>query len=441
MTNFNSSPNTMASGDNGGVGPTNSQSRPRPVIQSTPVSGTNSTALLSNQFDAYIPSHFQNISVDLTNLNDSVDTNDTMRAMTVPYVSHNLGMPLTGGLGDMTEQSLSLNIRNILPNLDPETPDPNTFGVSHGVPIPHVHQTLDMAPIANFISQALEPASNSNSTNTGMDPYHRQHLPQENTAALPATPAPARQPSRGVTEAPEPQIEHVPPNRITEAGPIPHPDPEWRPYGTNHWHVFISSHETLKYLSTSEVKEIRDHCYQLSKGTDEDGNPTGEALPIPDTAYTTADAQTVWKYCDAYIRRRGQLRNNNAARRSRQKKEAEMRYWKQKALEYGCPDHDFVWDEREVTSPPSSNAYASTPQAAATAVAQTRARHRQRRSPRARGQRRAGTAVAAARGGPGSAPDVVLHVASEAVHDFNQPLTQDNGTGYSAAFGTFAGYT
>ncbi|KUI55051.1 hypothetical protein VP1G_02416 [Cytospora mali] len=200
--------------------------------------------------------------------------------------------------------------------------------------------------------------------------------------------------------------DHIPPNRIAEAGPIPHPDREWRPYGTNHWHIFLASPEILKYLSTSEIKEIREHCYQLSKAVEDSGSPTNSGLPFPDSAYTTADAQTVWKHCDAYIRRRGQLRNNNAARRSRQRKEAELKYWKQKALEYGCPDHEFVWDEREVTPGPSANAYAST-----TANApKTRARGRQRRSPRTHGQRRA---AAAAHGEP-------VVAAPAAVPEFNQ---------------------
>lgn len=263
----------------------------------------------------------------------------------------------------------------------------------------------------------------------------------------------------------------MPPNRITEAGPVTHPDRDWRPYGTNHWHVFLESPDTLKYLSTAEIKEIREHCNQLNKSTmegagnpgnsDEEGEEEGEVvLPIPNTGHTTADAQTVWAHCDAYIRRRGQLRNNNAARRSRQRRDAELRYWKRKAVEYGCPDHEFVWDGKELPPDPSANAYASMlPSAATTAAAanaaapppgpaptpapalvpvpvlaapppQTQTRGAARRSARVHRQRQAAATAAEARMMPaamsGSAP------AS------NQPANQGSAAEHGRPFDPFA---
>lgn len=149
---------------------------------------------------------------------------------------------------------------------------------------------------------------------------------------------------------------HVPPNRIQEAGPVTHPDPEWRPYGVNHWHVFLNEPTLLKYMSSTEIKDIRDHCYELAKpqGGGDDPLPVAEG-----SAHTTADAQAVWRHCDAYVRRRSQVRNNQAARRSRQRKDAETRYWKAKALEYGAPDHEFNWDLAE-ESPPGQGASSSS---------------------------------------------------------------------------------
>ncbi|KAG8167488.1 hypothetical protein KVR01_003177 [Diaporthe batatas] len=149
---------------------------------------------------------------------------------------------------------------------------------------------------------------------------------------------------------------HVPPNRIAEAGPVPHPDPEFRPYGTNHWHVFLTEPTLLKYLSSTEIKDIREHCFGMAGrataasggggggGEGGDDQPLLVHVPVAEgSAYTTADAQAVWKHCDAYIRRRGQVRNNQAARRSRMRKDAETRYWKALALQFGAPDHDFDW--------------------------------------------------------------------------------------------------
>lgn len=252
---------------------------------------------------------------------------------------------------------------------------------------------------------------------------------------------------------PPPYQAHVPPNRIAEAGPVTHPDPEWRPYGVNHWHVFLREPSTLKYLSSTEIKDIREHCYELAaRGADEDGND--EPRPVAEgSPYTTADAQAVWKHCDAYVRRRGQVRNNQAARRSRQRKDAETRYWKAKALEYGAPDVEFDWSMVEESPPaPAQGGSSSSSRAAAAAdsggsAVQTRARARgqmgqvraqQRDGGEGQGQGqtgRAGGRQGQAASGRASAPS-----AAPPEFDFNQPLKYDDddepfGGGYDAFTG------
>lgn len=402
MSNTNSSHKTIASGGNGHSDTMNRQppSR-RPITRSTAGSTNASMPSPSNQSDANASSssQFQGFNIDLTNLDDSVDTKSNIGIMTnSPYlVGNTFGQPIAGGVVSKREPN-PFSILDAVPKFDSEAPDPSRFNVTYGMSISNSYQAFDMTPVPRFDSQVPEPVS----ATTGMDPYQIQYFAQASTPAPPTTSAPTSRFSRGVTEVSNAEIDHVAPNRITEAGPIPHPDQDWRPYGTNHWHVFLATPDTLKYLSTSEIKEIREHCYQLSKAVDANGDATNAVLLIPNTTYTTADAQTVWKHCDSYIRRRGQLRNNNAARRSRQRKDAETKYWRKKALEYGCPDHEFVWDGREVTPNAATNAYASTP-----AGPQTRARARQGRAARGRGQRRGNTAaregsVAA----PGGAPDL-----------------------------------
>lgn len=219
---------------------------------------------------------------------------------------------------------------------------------------------------------------------------------------------------------------HVPPNRIAEAGPVTHPDPEWRPYGVNHWHVFLTEPTTLKYLSSTEIKDIRDHCYELAKVQGADDEP----LPIAaGSQYTTADAQAVWRHCDAYVRRRSQVRNNQAARRSRQRKDAETRYWKAKALEYGAPDHEFDWSLVEDSPPgPSSST-------AAEGAGQTRARTRTQQ-----GQGQAGGS--AGRQGQAASRRASAPSGPKPDFDFNQPLDYDeddksHGSGFDAFTGGF----
>ncbi|ROW05790.1 hypothetical protein VMCG_05226 [Cytospora schulzeri] len=380
MNNMSSSRNAMASGDSGRGDNIIGQPQTRPMTRSATLSKFSSTSPAPIRPDVHASNQYQSVKIDLTDLDDSTETKTNIGMLTnSPYLArNNMGQSISGGMSGMMEQNF-YDTMGAVPKFDSEAPDPNIMQFAQGMAMPSLYQTFDMNPVPKFESQAPEPVN----AVTAMNPYQAQYFAQASAPAPLATPAPTRQYSRGATEAPRSEIDHLPPNRIAEAGPIPHPDREWRPYGTNHWYIFLASPEILKYLSTSEIKEIREHCYQLSKATDANGSPTNAVLSIPDSHYTTMDAQTVWKHCDAYIRRRGQLRNNNAARRSRQRKEAELKYWKQKALEYGCPDHEFVWDGREVTPPPSANAYAST------TGPQTRARARQGRPSRGRGQRKA----------------------------------------------------
>lgn len=253
---------------------------------------------------------------------------------------------------------------------------------------------------------------------------------------------------------------HVPPNRIQEAGPIMHPDPEWRPYGINHWHVFLTEPTTLKYMSSTEIKDIRDHCYGLAQAAGDEDADEGEPIPIAEgSRYTTADAQAVWRHCDAYVRRRSQVRNNQAARRSRQRKDAETRYWKAKALEYGAPDHEFNWDLVEESPPGTGTGTgqqgggSSSTAAAENAGQAARARNRAQQGGQAqaqgqarqqgqgqghgqagRGSSRQGQAAAARRASAPSGPKPEF--------DFNQPLDYDeddksHGGGFDAFTGGF----
>lgn len=265
--------------------------------------------------------------------------------------------------------------------------------------------------------------------------------------------------NRQAAPNPPPYQAHVPPNRIAEAGPVTHPDPEWRPYGVNHWHVFLREPSTLKYLSSTEIKDIREHCYELAArgagdNNDDDGND--EPRPIAEgSPYTTADAQAVWKHCDAYVRRRGQVRNNQAARRSRQRKDAETRYWKAKALEYGAPDVEFDWSMVEESPPaPAQGGSSSSARPAAAAgegsgggAVQTRARARAQ-SGQVRAQQQQGGAGqgqagrAGGRQGQAASRRASAPSAAQPEFDFNQPLKYDEdddtlGSGFDAFTGEF----
>lgn len=244
---------------------------------------------------------------------------------------------------------------------------------------------------------------------------------------------------------------HVPPNRIAEAGPVRHPDPEWRPYGVNHWHVFLTEPTTLKYLSSTEIKDIRDHCYELAKvqGADDEPMPIA-ASSGSGSAYTTADAQAVWRHCDAYVRRRSQVRNNQAARRSRQRKDAETRYWKAKAIEYGAPDHEFDWSLVEEEEPSGGQGSSTTAENAGQAArARTRAQQGQGQAQgqagaharqQGHGQGQAGRS--AGRQGQAASRRASAPSGPKPEFDFNQPLDCDeddksHGGGFDAFTGGF----
>lgn len=140
-------------------------------------------------------------------------------------------------------------------------------------------------------------------------------------------------------------------NRVSPAGPRIHPDPSFRPIGTNNWTDILHDHTLLQYLSNSNIKEIKDHVGTLGEATIDPCTGRrrrhrgggGPAL-IAGGPYNTDDATAVWSYCDAYMKRRGQERNNRAARRSRARKESETLHWKTIALAAGAEDRDFEYD-------------------------------------------------------------------------------------------------
>lgn len=125
--------------------------------------------------------------------------------------------------------------------------------------------------------------------------------------------------------------------RVSPAGPVPHPDPNFHPVGPNNWTEILHNYKLLQYLSNSNIKEIRQHVAQLAESPD----PTGGGQ------WATEDLTAVWKYCDAYVKRRGQLRNNDAARRSRARKDAEIRHWRLLALAAGAEDKVFEYDSSD----------------------------------------------------------------------------------------------
>lgn len=158
-------------------------------------------------------------------------------------------------------------------------------------------------------------------------------------------------------------------NRIAQPGPVPHPDKNFRPYGINNWHMILHDHTLLRYLAQAEIRQIRDYVGRLaeqerldaqrdhlngvvtgSTGIQPIGNAESARQPprlLGDGPYNVDDLTQVWTYCQRYLDRRAQLRNNNAARRSRTKKDAEIYYWKNLALSHGVVDHEYDFNEGE----------------------------------------------------------------------------------------------
>ncbi|KAF3767967.1 basic-leucine zipper transcription factor DNA binding nucleus regulation of transcription, DNA-dependent [Cryphonectria parasitica EP155] len=131
------------------------------------------------------------------------------------------------------------------------------------------------------------------------------------------------------------------PSRIKDAGYTRHPDPNFRPYGPNQWVDILYNHTLLRYISKNEITDIRKHCEKLAQAVNPD-DP--RPVLIDNGPFTTADAQAVWKYCTVYIKRRDQLRNNVSARKSRSRKDNEVKHWKMIALAAGAPDVPFEFD-------------------------------------------------------------------------------------------------
>ncbi|CAN8103186.1 unnamed protein product [Discula destructiva] len=130
--------------------------------------------------------------------------------------------------------------------------------------------------------------------------------------------------------------------RITNAGPDLHPDASWRAPGAHQWVEILHDYTLLRYLSTAVIREIEKHCEKLVRANSRAGSST-PAL-VENGPYHTTDAQAVWNYCAAYVKRRAQLTNNMAASRSRAVKAATLKHWKALALAAGFPDQEFEHD-------------------------------------------------------------------------------------------------
>ncbi|KAJ4390800.1 hypothetical protein N0V93_004398 [Gnomoniopsis smithogilvyi] len=142
--------------------------------------------------------------------------------------------------------------------------------------------------------------------------------------------------------------------RIDPAGPEPHPNPNWRAPGPYQWYEVLYNYTLLVYVSDAGLKDILKHCDRLvGSGVQDSLNPDGPAL-IDDGQHTVLDAQAVWHYCTAYIKRRQQHRNNSAASRSRNNKASQTKHWKALALAGGAVDRDFVFDKNDPGNAPGA---------------------------------------------------------------------------------------
>ncbi|KAJ0115780.1 hypothetical protein J7T55_010603 [Diaporthe amygdali] len=393
--------------------------------------------------------------VDLTRLDDTASSSDmtglfdsTLNSSLDPSLfmmgGYNTSLGVSGGMQQNAQQRLGYNTMSPVPKFDPDHSAFPPFPTKYESFMQEEEETKpDLRSIATEDTPRTPVRKRPRTSvgSTGTAPAAITSSPAVNTSS----PAASSLAGGGDQQAPAAShTAHVPPNRILEAGPLRHPDPEWRPYGVNHWHVFLTEPTTLKYLSSTEIKDIREHCYELAKAAGVGDAPQ----PITNTAYTTADAQAVWRHCDAYVRRRGQVRNNQAARRSRARKDAETRYWKAKALEYGAPDHEFIWDGDEGSpGSPSAPAAATVPQPQAQGRVQGQGQGGQGGS-RSQGQAQSGQGQPqtgrsggrqgqdAARGGESAA------TAAQPEFDFNQPMgfgrdSKTHGTGHDAFMGGF----
>lgn len=131
-------------------------------------------------------------------------------------------------------------------------------------------------------------------------------------------------------------------SRIVVPGPIPHEDKNFRPYGPSQWTHILHDHNRLRYLSKNAINDIKKHCEKLTAGSD-----VHVPVLVDNGPYTTNDARVVWKYCQAYIKRRDQVRNNNSAKKSRSRKDNEIKHWKLIALAAGATNTPFKFDEHD----------------------------------------------------------------------------------------------
>lgn len=157
-------------------------------------------------------------------------------------------------------------------------------------------------------------------------------------------------PRAGKSDFVRPEHKTLVPGRIVDAGPTPHPDPNFRPYGPNQWTDILHDHTLLRFISKNEIGDIKKHCEKLSKI---DQGPKNSPVLIDNGPYDTSDARAVWQYCAVYIKRRDQLRNNVSAKKSRSRKDSEVKHWKAIALAAGAPDKPFRYQEDDPAYDPA----------------------------------------------------------------------------------------
>ncbi|KAG6353975.1 hypothetical protein INS49_004946 [Diaporthe citri] len=407
----------------------------------------------------------QHIDVDLTGMDYPTGSPSAMGLY---------GSTLDSGMGPSSFASGIYNPRSGIGGGIQQNPQPQGYRNMSPVPkfenpeLPHTPEFISPSQYESFAEEEQETKPDPRRLlNEGTPtPAHRRRSSLAQTDTSPATANTTSSPANNSFESPgqggggsssgrqtaqntPSHPAHVPPNRIQEAGPVTHPDPEWRPYGVNHWHVFLTEPTTLKYLSSTEIKDIRDHCYGLAQaaavGAAVDEEDDGQPVPIAaGSRYTTADAQAVWRHCDAYVRRRSQVRNNQAARRSRQRKDAETRYWKAKALEYGAPDHEFNWDlvEEEPAGGQGGSSSAAAEGAGQAARARTRAQQGQAQAQAQQQQGQGQAGRSSGRQGQAAARRASAPSAPKPEFDFNQPFDYDeddksHGGGFDAFTGGF----
>lgn len=144
------------------------------------------------------------------------------------------------------------------------------------------------------------------------------------------------------------RYEDLEPRRIEVPGPVRHTNRQWRAPPLEMWYQILEDHEILRYFSNSQLREFKDHVGSLaSVGADaRDNDFSTSVVPIDGGSWTTRDAHHVWKCIDAYLRRRGQLKNNQSAKKGRDRKDAELRHWKSIASAAGAP-LGFNYDEND----------------------------------------------------------------------------------------------